>query len=90
MPVRIQTGCGRNRSVASSGAAMVEAPGSGCSAGERRSHVGGRERSVGGAERADPVFQPSSGGEPNGFRCPIILERFSSPGSGLIEEECGW
>ena len=40
---------------------MAEAPGSGCSAADRRPHVGVRQRSAGAEERAHPVSQPSNG-----------------------------
>ena len=55
-----QAGGGRNRSLASSGAGIAVASGSGRRAEYHGWHVGGRERNAGGEDRPHPVFQPNN------------------------------
>ena len=55
---RHQTECGWRQSVATWSEAMTEGRRSHEDEGDRRSQISAPGRSAGGAERADPVFQP--------------------------------
>ena len=67
---------------------MAEAPQPGCSAGERRPHVGGRERSAGGEDCRHQVFQPSNGVVTQSNEPPKNPVRFISTGDTGVERLC--
>ena len=72
-----QTGCGRIPIIANSGATMAEALASCRRAGDRRSSIGVRERSVDGESRADRIFQPSNDDVTQTIRAAEKPGRFS-------------
>ena len=80
--VRHQTGRGRNRSLASWGAAMADPSQSGGAVADGRSHSGPSGRSAGGAGRADPVFHPSNGA--------MTLARFTCAGLSDVGLQQHW
>ena len=74
-----QAGCGRNQSLASSGAAMAGAPASGRHADGRRSHSNVPGRNAGGAKSAIPLCYPSNAGMTLANQSPANSVRFTKP-----------
>ena len=73
---RHQSGCGWRQSVATSSEAMTAARRSHEDESNHPSQIGAPGRSAGGADRADPVFQPSNG-DAHRFSSAVSSERFS-------------
>ena len=74
---RNQTECGCRQSVATSSEAMTAARRSHEDEGDLPSQIGAPGRSAGGADLADPVFQPSNGGVTQSNEPPKNPGRFS-------------
>ena len=80
---RHQSGCGWRQSVATSSEAMTAARRSHEDESNHPSQIGAPGRSAGGADRADPVFQPSNG-DAGGNRSPVNSTRFTAALAGAV------